>query len=179
MKATLTNHGTSPLSIGTVTTVGEFSQTNNCGTSLAAGAKCTFTVVYTPKTAGPVIFGNLVINDSDPTTPTTLRLTAAATGVTVAPAALTFPAQTVGTTSQPQTILLTNTSGATLTFAGIAATGDFGESDNCTAGVVPGGNCSITVTFTPTAIGTRTGSITVSDSDAMSPQIVNITGTGQ
>lgn len=179
MNATLTNHGTSALSIGTVATVGEFSQTNNCGASLAAGAKCTFTVVYAPKTAGPIVFGNLVINDSDPTTPTTLRLTAAATGVTVAPAALTFAAQTVGTTSQPQTILLTNTSAATLTFASIAATGDFAETDNCTAGVAAGGNCSISVTFTPTAIGTRTGSITVSDSDAMSPQIINTTGTGK
>ena len=179
LKATLTNHGATPLTISSVNIVGEFSQTNTCGSSLTAGAKCTFTIVYAPKTAGPVIFGNLVINDNDPATPTTLRLTAAATGVTLAPSSLLFGVQTVGTTSQPQTIVLTNTSTVPLTFASIAATGDFAETSNCLGGVAAGGNCSISVTFTPTATGARTGSITISDSDGMSPQIVTVTGTGQ
>jgi phospholipase C len=179
LKATLTNHGTTPLTISSVSTVGEFSQSNTCGVSVAAGAKCTFTIVYAPKPTGPVIFGNLVINDSDPATPTTLRLTAAATGVTLLPASLTFGTQTVGTTSAPQTIVLTNSNPSTLTFASIVATGDFAETDSCVTGVSGGGNCSISVTFTPTATGARTGSITISDSDGMSPQIVAVSGTGQ
>ena len=179
LKATLTNHGVTPLTISSVSTVGEFSQTNTCGVSVAAGAKCTFTITYTPQTAGPIIFGNLVVNDGDPASPTTLRLTAAATGVSLSPASLTFGTQVVGTRSQPQPILVTNTGGSNLTFASVETSGDFAETDNCRQGVPPGGNCTISVTFDPSDTGARTGSITISDSDAMSPQIVAASGTGQ
>jgi phospholipase C len=179
LKATLTNHGVTPLTISSVSTVGEFSQTNTCGVSVAAGAKCTFTITYTPQTAGPIIFGNLVVNDGDPASPTTLRLTAAATGVSLSPASLAFGTQVVGTRSQPQPILVTNTGGSNLTFASVETSGDFAETDNCRQGVPPGGNCTISVTFDPSDTGARTGSITISDSDAMSPQIVAASGTGQ
>jgi len=44
--------------------------------------------------------------------------------------------------------------------------------------VAAGANCSISVTFIPTATGTRTGAITISDNASDSPQMVNLTGTG-
>jgi phospholipase C len=179
LNATLTNRGATPLSITSVKTVGEFSQTNTCGVSLAAGAKCTFTVTYTPITTGPVLFGNLIINDSDAATPTTLRLNASATAVSLLPTSILFGAQSVGTTSQPQSVLLTYTGPTNLTFASVVATGDFAQTNNCVQGVASGASCTITVTFSPTAAGARTGSIMISDADGMSPQIVPLTGAGQ
>ncbi|HTS38222.1 MAG TPA: choice-of-anchor D domain-containing protein [Candidatus Solibacter sp.] len=45
---TLNNTGTAPLQIATITTSGDYSQTNNCGTSVAAGGSCTINVTFTP-----------------------------------------------------------------------------------------------------------------------------------
>ncbi|MHB8652806.1 MAG: SBBP repeat-containing protein [Terriglobia bacterium] len=98
--------------------------------------------------------------------------------VTLSSASLTFSSQLVGTTSSPQSITLTNNGDATLTIASIAATGDFAETDTCVGNVAPGANCSLTVTFTPTVLGTRTGQITVTDNAFGSPRTINLTGTG-
>src|SRR5690242_21141606 len=54
----------------------------------------------------------------------------------------------------------------------IAATGDFGQSGNCPASLAANASCSIFVTFTPTAQGARTGSLTLTDDAADSPQSV-------
>jgi hypothetical protein len=39
-------------------------------------------------------------------------------------------------------------------------------------------DCQITVTFTPTATGNRTGTITIADSSSGSPQTVTLSGMG-
>jgi len=83
--------------------------------------------------------------------------TAAAT-----PDSLTFPSQVFGTTSSPQPVTLANTGSAVLTPSAIVLNGDFAETDNCqNATVPPTGACTIQVTFTPTATGTRTGQMTI------------------
>ena len=60
----------------------------------------------------------------------------------------------------------------------IATTGDFQAKSTCGKTVVPLYNCAINVTFTPTAAGTRTGTLTINDSSSNSPQIVHLTGEG-
>ncbi len=42
-----------------------------------------------------------------------------------------------------------------------------------------GASCTISVTFTPTAIGVQTGSITLTDNAADSPETVSLSGTGK
>src|SRR2546429_3031385 len=96
----------------------------------------------------------------------------------LSPTSLTFASQSVGTTSAAQTVTLSNTGTATLTISSIVASGDFAETDNCGGSLASGGNCSISVTFTPTASGTRTGSSSVTDNASGSPQTVGLTGTG-
>jgi hypothetical protein len=39
--------------------------------------------------------------------------------------------------------------------------------------------CTINVTFTPTATGSRAASVTVTDNGASSPQSIPLSGTGQ
>src|SRR5439155_6748303 len=57
--------------------------------------------------------------------------------------------------------------------------GDFSTPTNtCGASVPAGGNCTINVTFTPTAAGTRTATLSVTDSASNSPQTTSVTGTG-
>src|SRR5207253_3935910 len=84
----------------------------------------------------------------------------------------------LNTTSVAQSVTLTNTGTVALSVTSIVASGDFMQTNTCGTSVAAGANCAISVTFTPTATGTRTGAITITDNAAGSPQSVNLTGTG-
>ena len=101
-----------------------------------------------------------------------------APAATLSPTSLTFASQNVGSTSAPQTITLTNGGTAALAITSIAASGDYAQTNTCGTSVAAGANCTISVTFTPTAAGTRTGTVTVTDNAASSPQTASLTGTG-
>ncbi len=100
----------------------------------------------------------------------------------LSPAILTYGQQNLGSTSAAQTVTLSNIGSAALSVSGIALSGtnagDFAQTNNCSNGVAAGGNCSIGVTFTPSAVGSRTASLTITDNAGGSPQTVGITGTG-
>ena len=98
--------------------------------------------------------------------------------VTLAPATLFFNSQAIGTTSAGQTITLTNNQSVALQISNITASGDYTETDNCPSTVAASGTCVITVKFSPTAAGTRTGQVAIADDAGNSPQIANLTGTG-
>jgi len=98
--------------------------------------------------------------------------------VSFAPDGLIFGDQQAGTFSAPQTVTLTNTSSSTLIISSITASGDFDPSYNCSTTIVVGGSCLIGVTFTPTATGTRNGSLMVADNAPGSPQSIPLVGTG-
>lgn len=102
-----------------------------------------------------------------------------APSVSLSPTSLTFSSQIVQTSSRPQQVALTNTGNGALTITGISASGDFAESNNCGGFVAAGGNCAVSVTFAPTASGTRNGTLSVSDNAFGSPQTVSLTGTGR
>jgi len=91
---------------------------------------------------------------------------------------LVFGNQVVGTTSQAQSVVVTNNQAIPLSISNIVTTGDFAQKNNCGSTVVAGGNCKVSVTFTPTAVGTRSGSLTITDAAASSPQIVQLSGKG-
>jgi hypothetical protein len=94
----------------------------------------------------------------------------------VAPASLGFGFQGIGTTSAPQTITLSNPSHVSFNIAHIAASGSFGQTNNCGASLAPGKNCAITVSFSPAATGPEPGAITISDSIKISPLAIPLTG---
>lgn len=98
--------------------------------------------------------------------------------VAVRPTQLSFPGQLVGTTGQPQTITLFNPGIVPLSTQSAAANSDFSETDNCAGSVKPGMNCALNVTFKPTASGSRSGALTISDNALGSPQTILLTGIG-
>ena len=101
------------------------------------------------------------------------------TTATVAPNSLTFPSQTVATSSSAQTVTLTNTGSASLTTTAISVSGDFAETDNCQKSpVAPGGSCTIQVTFTPTATGSRGGQMTLFANVSGGQLAVSLVGEG-
>ncbi|HVI06787.1 MAG TPA: choice-of-anchor D domain-containing protein [Candidatus Binatia bacterium] len=101
---------------------------------------------------------------------------------TLSPGSVTFAKQAVGVTSAPQTITLINSQQATLNISSILFTGvdpaDFAQTNNCGASLAAGSTCSINVTFTPGAVGTRTAILNVNDDGSNTPQTASLTGTG-
>jgi hypothetical protein len=103
--------------------------------------------------------------------------------VTLAPTSYTFATTIVGSTSSdsPQTFTLRNNTGVSLTGVTISFTGanpgDFSDTTSCGTTLAVSASCQIFVTFTPTAIGTRTATLSVSDSDPSSPQTSTLSGT--
>ncbi len=109
--------------------------------------------------------------------------TTTAPGVGLSPTSLTFSAQSVGTTSTAQSVTLTNSGNANLTISTVTIggtnAGDFSKTaDTCTnATVAASATCSMSVTFAPTAAGSRTASISIADNATGSPQTVSLSGT--
>ena len=98
------------------------------------------------------------------------------------PTSVTFASQAVGTTSTPQSVTLTNTGDANLFINGVSISQaglDFNTDEAC-AGLTltPGTSCTMSVVFNPSATGTRTATLNVTDNAAGSPQTVPLTGTG-
>src|SRR5919202_6627805 len=107
---------------------------------------------------------------------------AAAPAVTFTPTSLTFAAQAIGTTSAPQSVTVANTGNASLFInsAAVPNTLDFTVvNDGCSGLTLAAGtSCGMSITFSPTASGTRSAALTVTDNAPGSPQTVPITGTG-
>src|SRR5262249_55884819 len=91
---------------------------------------------------------------------------------------LSFGNLVVGGTGPAKKVNLTNGQNATLTIVSIVATGDFAQTNNCGASLAPNARCAITVTFTPSATGPRTGTLVIADSGPGSPRSVSLSGTG-
>jgi hypothetical protein len=192
---TLTNSGSAALTIGSIdltgTNTGDFAQTNNCPlgpSTLGVGASCTISVTFTPNASGGRSAG-IAVTDDAPGSPHTVALSGTgvtpAPAVSLSPASLGFGQQRVGTTSAEQNVTLTNSGTAALTIASIGLTGanagDFAQVGDCPLGpatLAPGASCTISVTFGPTATGSRTAGLSVTDDAAGSPHAVALSGTG-
>jgi hypothetical protein len=162
----------------TGTNSSDFTQTNNCGGSLAPAGSCIVNVTFTP-TAGASRIASLSVSDNAPGNPQTVGLTGIGIGpfAGLSSNALTFPSQTVGTTSTAQTVTLTNTGNTALNITNISTSGDFSETNTC-ASVTPAGSCQISVFFTPTAAGNLAGSVTITDNAQGGSQAINLSGIG-
>jgi uncharacterized repeat protein (TIGR03803 family) len=178
----LTNIGTAVLSISGVAITGNFAiSANTCtGAVLTSGRNCHVSITFTPTALGKQT-GKLIFNDDAANSPQTVPLSG--TGVlpaTLTPASATYAAQAFGTTSPAKTFTLTNNQTVALSGVTITTSGDFGvSSTTCTTSLAAKSKCTISVTFTPTATGTRKGQLSVSDDASNSSQTASLTGTGK
>jgi uncharacterized membrane protein len=176
---TLTNNGTGPLSISSIAASGDFAETNTCPSTLPVGASCTIDVTFNPTATGPRT-GTLSVTDNAAGSPQSAGLNGTGTtpGAVLSPTSLTFAGQNWGTTSAAQQITLTNNGTGPLSISSIAASGDFAQTNTCGSTLAPSVSCTINVTSSPTAIGPRTGTLSVTDNAAGSPQSAGLSGTG-
>jgi hypothetical protein len=85
------------------------------------------------------------------------------------------------TGSLPLTITLANNGNESLIVTAVTMSGDYSETDNCgtlPATLTAGSTCVFIITFTPTQLGARPGSLTINDNAATPSQTVTFTGTG-
>lgn len=183
---TLSNSGTGLLHISSISIAGsnlaDFSQSNNCGSTVVAGASCTLQVSFTPSATGNSS-ASLLVTDSAGGSPQSVSLTGSGGTIAVAsvnPSNLIFASQGVGTKSSASGITFANAGSDGLAISGISLTGnnaaDFTQSNNCGSTLAAGASCNISVIFAPSEAGSRLGAISIADNASDSPQIIAISG---
>jgi hypothetical protein len=164
--------------------------------SIAPNGKCLINVTFDPSGAGTRNAMLGVTDNSGGTAGTTQTVALTGTGqvlsptATVNPPTLTFNSQSVGTTSASMSVTVTNTGqgnlilGATSTAVSGANASDYAIASGTTCignlSIAPNGTCLINVAFSPSAAGTRTATLTVTDNSggiAGSTQTVALSGT--
>ena len=184
MALSLANFGSAPVSVTSTTVQGsDFSISYNpCGPTLGTFIGCGLQIVFTPVATG-IRTGSVTFLTSESTQPYVAPLQGIGVGAGQAqltPASLTFAPQSIGTTSDPQTITLTNTGLASLALGRItAAPSFFNATTTCGSSLVPGASCTVTVSFSPRLAGILVGTLTINDDAAGNPHAVALTGIGQ
>ncbi len=178
---TLTNAGDVALTlISAQTTSTDFTVTNACGASLNPHSTCAIDVAFQPQSIGHIA-AQFTIADVYRTQTVALSGTGLAPpGVSLSPLYnLTFPLTGVGQTATPQTVTLTNNGGLPLNLTSTVLTGDFSilaGSDTCGVTLAPANACTLQIVLAPTVGGTRTGTLTITDSAPNSPQVLHLRG---
>jgi hypothetical protein len=180
-QATLMNTGNQSVTISNIAATAPFSQTNNCPSSLSPGQSCQIYVTFTPVDSGQVS-GTLSVTDNAQGSPQQVSLSGSGTAVKISPTGINFGDQKVGTSSIPITVTLSNFGANAISITQIGIGGadpnDFSQQNNCGASLAANSSCKVMVTFTPTTTGSRTGTLTFTDSDPTSPQSIPLSGDG-
>ncbi|MDP9040120.1 MAG: choice-of-anchor D domain-containing protein, partial [Acidobacteriota bacterium] len=179
----VTNAGSVGVTFGTLTATGDYSvSAGTCplpGAVLAPATSCTLQVVFAPSSAG-VKSGTLSIASTASTLPLTVALSGSGvqSHLQISPGNLDFGPIAVGSSAN-LSLTLANTGTAPITGLTLSATRGYNVSGPCALSTLaPGVSCSVTVTFTPTAVGSDAGTLTVVSSDANSPGSVQLAGSG-
>lgn len=177
---TLHNSGfgsTSSLTISGIVASGDYSQTNNCPSTLPAGASCSIDVASAPRVLG-TIKGAIGIVAGAPGGKVVSLIGSGIAPVVLSPPSLNFGVLPVGATSTAQTVILTNNQSATVTISGISTTGDYSQINNCPSSLNAGAACTISVSFHPTVAAGVPGALTLSSSAVPGSQPVKLSGSG-
>jgi hypothetical protein len=101
-----------------------------------------------------------------------------ASPLTASPSSVAFGNQNAGSTSGAQSVTVSNPGGTAATLSSISVSGPFSQTNNCGGSIAAGGSCTVQLTFTPTAAGAASGSLSVPSSAPNSPLTVALTGNG-
>jgi len=181
MAFNVVNRSTQAITIQSLAASGDFQISRTClspGMPLQSQTGCGINMTFTPTAVGPRT-GSLTVMASDSPDPHVYGLTG--TGVSQAmvsfsPSALQFAAQTPGTTSQAQTVMLTNTGSGALEITNIGTSAQFSQTNNCPQTLAADAQCAISVSFAPTSSGPQTGSLMITDDAEGSPQSLPLFG---
>lgn len=194
--ATLSNSGNAPLMIGTLSIVGaqaadfQLAAGTTCaaGGSVAANASCLIKVAYAPTATG-ASNASLSITHNAGGSASVIALGGISTAtpqpaISLNAQVLTFGAQTLGSSSASQSVLVTNSGAAALTLSGLTLTGtastDFARGGTCSATttLTPGVTCIVGFTFAPGAVGARSATLTIASNATNGSAVLSLAGIG-
>ena len=177
---TVTNTGTAALTVSQITATGDFNETDTCTTaSIPPNSTCNIQVRFLPAATGSrtgtlTVYGNISGGQATASLAGTGSVAAA---IILNPVSLTFASTTINSTSAAQNITISNTDGTTLTLQPPVVAGDFSLTANtCGATLNRSTGCTVSIAFTPTASGARTGTFTITDTAGT--QTAALQGTG-
>jgi len=175
---TLWNNQPGKLNVSSIEAGAPFAQTNNCGSSLAPNAQCTFKVTFSP--AGKRYYSStLTITDSAGNSPQVVTLTGNGDlPVAYSPQRILFPDQGINSTSSSHNITLSNYQSNAITISSVSVPAPFSATNNCGGSLGVGKSCAVTVTFSPPAVKYYSASVTITDGGNNSPQVIPVTGNG-
>jgi hypothetical protein len=190
----ITNTGFANLNISAITISGAgFARVTpstgtpvNCATSVAPSSTCQIAITCTPTATG-IRSGQVSITHNATGSPTLINLACTGNTLPVAVIALSsaidFGDQVISTTSTTRNVTISNTGTATMNVSSISITGananQFSQTGSCTS-VPAGGTCALIVTFTPTTVGAKSATITITSDaqNAASANSIALTGNG-
>jgi hypothetical protein len=185
---TVTNNQSQTLAY-TWSTSGDYSAAGNgtspCNGTLAAKAKCTFAITFTPTTNGQ-IKGNLTISYSGAGSPAFGGFTGTGQNgptspFTFTPATANFGSVVLNTTSS-KTVTIKNVTAGAIIINSVTAGGPYSVTPSgatpCGGSLAAGKSCTVTATFSPLVTGSQIGGIAVNSNASVAAQVQNATGTG-
>ena len=179
---TVSNTGDGALTIRAIrisgAAAGDYSQTNNCLRTIQAGSSCAIRVNFTPHGYG-LRPATLTLTDDGlgGTQSIALRGTGTAGRPVLSSGYLNFGGDRVGNPTVPQRAVLFNAGNGPLTIGSVSLTGDdYTMTTSCGSTLAAGASCTISVTFTPHATGSRPGAVTITD--AAGTQRISLGGVG-
>jgi hypothetical protein len=181
---TIVNAGGRPATLSAPFTTGSFRVvSHNCPTSLTASQRCTVLVAFAP-TFGGAATGQLILQAGSGSGASSAIATLTGIGgtqpVLELPASLDFGSAVLGSGGEVRTATLTNSGNSPLEIASVTLAGaGFALENNCPSTVAPGASCSLRVTFTATATGEFTGTLTVVGNAAGGPRTVQLVARAQ
>ena len=157
----VTSPGTGTWATATVQLTGaQFNEAENGGADMRFG-------VTAP--SQPLIISQVVMSTTNSTGSATLS---------ASPTSLSFGSQTVGATTDPLPVTVTNSGSAAATISSVSASGPFAETNTCGSSLAAGASCTASVTFKPTAAGSASGTLTVASNATDASLTVALSGTG-
>jgi hypothetical protein len=193
---TITNNQTGALNFSSVVFGGPFALDTSANTTcpqsggtvsgtLGGLASCKIGIVFKPTAVGATTGGQITVIDTAANSPQVVMLTGIGVqAATLSPSSVTFGNVAVGTTSAARNVTLTNNQTVSLNFSSITVPSPYGTAavaNACKVGtpVPAGGNCVISLTFSPTTPGAVPASaVTLNDDAPNSPQHISLAGTG-
>jgi hypothetical protein len=180
---TVTNAGTGPMQISSITTIGDFGY-SGCGfpSIIAPGASCMLSITFRPLSGGPLEGSIRIVSDA-PGSPHSIALSGTGAlvlnpAVSLAPAALDFGTLRVGSDAV-SVMRLTNVGNMALTISAISSAGSmFSQTNDCPASLAVAAFCDIEVTYAPTSAGAHSGQVRIVSNATPSEHIAALSGTG-
>jgi gliding motility-associated-like protein len=184
----ITNSGNTTLLISNLQVTGDFALASAAPSSIGPGLKATVTIRFTPTASGQR--AGVLTMTSNGNIPT-YSINLSGTGIEPVPvieitadgsarpngSELVF-SSTLLDEEQVKDLVISNTGNATLNISDIQLTGDFALDSQAPSSIAPGLDATISIRFTPTAAGERTGALTISNNSDVPEFLINLSGLG-